>query len=72
MKTPEPVPVASMIQPFIDADIVPPGCRRVIIDLAVGDIVRIYYEVLGDKVVIDVLSDMIKRGRLPRLGDLSK
>lgn len=62
-----PFPVLSIIQPFIDAGVVPPGCSRMLIDIPADDVVRVYYEIFGDQKVIDVMATLVQEGKLPVL-----
>ena len=53
------IPVRTIIQRFIDTGVVPPNTVRVIIDLRVNDIVRVFYESLGDERTVHILESMI-------------
>lgn len=59
--------VLSVMKLLCDAGIVPPHCRRVVIDMQAGDAVRVYYEIFGDARIIDVVAGMVENNTIPKL-----
>lgn len=55
-KTNQPIVGSSptLIKVMMDAGIVPDHCRRIVLDIAYNNVVKIYYEVLGDNRLLDV------------------
>lgn len=43
-----------LVKALVDSGIVPENCCRVIIDIAFDNVVKIYYEVLADKRLLDI------------------
>lgn len=50
----QPVMTNSIQQQLIDAGIVPENCTRVIIDIGLDEILKVYYEAYGDKRILDL------------------
>lgn len=43
-----------LVKAMTDSGILPDNCCRVVIDIAFNDIVKIYYEVLGDERLLEI------------------
>ena len=50
----QPILANSIQQQLIDAGIVPDNCTRVIIDIGLDSILKVYYETYGDKRIFDL------------------
>ena len=50
----QPIMANSIQQQLIDAGIVPENCTRVIIDIGLDAILKVYYETYGDKRILDL------------------
>lgn len=46
---------STVIHKFVEAGIVPKNCRKIVIDMEVGDAVKVYYSCYGDQEMIEVL-----------------
>lgn len=51
-----PVLARDYLKSFIDAGILPPLCCRMIIDLKHDSVVQVYYECLGDKTMLELVT----------------
>ena len=49
-----PIMTNTIQQQLIDAGIVPENCTRVIIDIGLDQILKVYYEAYGDKRILDL------------------
>lgn len=51
-------------QQFIDADLVPKGCCRIVLDIPVGGVVALYYKLYPDSDKLDKVdfNDLLKAG----------
>ena len=63
-----PVTIGHEIQDeLVKSGIVPRNCTRVVIDIPVNDLVKVYYEVYGDERLLDVnwgkIAKTIKKGK---------
>ena len=43
-----------LIKQFVEAGLVPDNCQRMIIDVKYDEVVKVYYECLGDKKMLDI------------------
>ncbi len=50
---------------FVDAGLIPPNCRRIVIDFEVGCAARCYYETFADQRHIDVMNLLIEQKAVP-------
>lgn len=57
--------MAILSQPIFDqmirAGVVPPNCRRMIIDICYDEAVKVYYDCFGDEILFEILSPMTLR-----------
>jgi hypothetical protein len=72
MEKPKIIPSDLLGVKLIEAGILPPNCRRFVIDGLVGDPLRIYIECFGDEQVLEVvtpesLADAIKIRTIEKL-----
>ncbi len=62
--TPSPIIANSLIQTFIEYGLVPPLCTRILIDLKVGDVIRIHYSCFGSDQMESLLMALVQDGKL--------
>ncbi len=46
---------SEMVTKLVDAGVIPVGCRRVIIDIKMKNLVTIYYETIANNDVLDIV-----------------
>ncbi len=45
---------SKLVQQFVKAGIVPNHCRRIVLDMEIGEIVKLYYECYGDDKLLEI------------------
>ncbi len=60
-----------LIQPLIDAGIVPENCCRITFDFSVNDVVRIRYEIFATRDQIDTaMPTLIEAGKVAEIEEI--
>ena len=51
----EPCKSDPILEDMMNTGLLPPECRRAVIDLKMGELAQVYYECYGDKSIVDLL-----------------